>query len=190
MITKIVRYLISWVDSRLKIIDIWVYSHFIEYPRCIKIVLYFLFSIVHLVVLSPLHGVILLVLNTVYVLYHNKYKTAFIIWGSFLFIWYLVFTACLIGYEGPILITPNFFSDEDSEARRLFLFLHDSYLSSLFIESYVNLERFCRDTLVVLVIFSYVTNVTIYVPSLLETTLIFFNVIFFILYIIKIIFGR
>ena len=190
MLSKIIKYFISWVDLRLKIIDIWSYSQFKEYPRCLKIVFYFLFSIVNLVLLSPVNGIFLLVLNTVYVLHHNKYKTAFIIWGSFFFIWYLVFTACLIGYEGPILIKPTFFSDEDSEARRLFLFLHESYLPSLFIESYVNLERFCRNTLVVLVIFSYVTNVTIYVPSLLETTLIFFYVMLIILYIIKIIFGK
>ena len=165
--------------SRLNLNSIrsWVDSHIIDYPTAMlklknarMFILVFFVSLYLLFFVSPVLGIILLLIFTFYLLYNKNYKNAFIIWGSFFFIWYLVFTACLIGYEGPILITPDFFSDEDSESRRLFFFLDDKYRYSLSTQSLlnVNLESFCMQTFGLLCWISLNLKVTIYLPSLLK----------------------
>jgi len=45
-----------------------------------------------------------LMLISLYLLYHGKYKKIFFFWVFFFFNWYGVYTLLMIGFEGPILI--------------------------------------------------------------------------------------
>jgi len=167
--------------SRLNLNSIrsWVDSHIIDYPTAMlklknarMFILVFFVSLYLLFFVSPVFGIILLLIFTLYLLYNKKYKNIFLIWGSFFFIWYLVFTACLIGYDGPILFIPDFFNDgnKDYETFRLLLFLNERYSSSRITQSLFNfnLESFCIQTFFILWRISLNLKVTIYLPSLLK----------------------
>ena len=142
-------------------------------------ILVFFVSSYFLFLVSSLLAIIWLLIFTFYLFYNKKYKVIFVVWGSFLFLWYLVFMACLIGYEGSILIAPNFFSEEDSESRQLFFFIIDKYASSCFTQNllYFNLGQFCMQTFGLLCWISLNMKVTIYVPSLFKGILFLFKLI-------------
>ena len=78
--------------SRLNLNSIrsWVDSHIIDYPTAMlklknarMFILVFFVSLYLLFFVSPVLGIILLLIFTLYLLYNKKYKGIFFIWGSF-----------------------------------------------------------------------------------------------------------
>ena len=174
----------SKLNNFFKAVVSWVDSHIIDYPTAIiffrflgnltritKItILVFFVSLCLLFFASVFFANLLLLVLSLYLLHKREYKFIFFVWVSFLFLWYLVFMACLIGYEGSILIAPNFFSEEDSESRQIFFFIIDKYASYYFTQNsiYFKLGHFCMETFGLLCWISLNIKVTIYIPSLFK----------------------
>ena len=168
----------------------WVDSHIIDYPRAIiffrflgnltritKItILVFFVSLCLLFFASVFFANLLLLVFSLYLLYKQEYKLIIIFWVSFFFLWYLVFVACLISYDGPIIFRPELggyyiFEEIDTynETIRLFFFLDMNNIP---------LKHFCMETFGVLGGISVSWNITIYVPSIFKAILALFELFY------------
>ena len=159
------------LTKKFKVLISQTINFFRSLTRIAKLsILVFFVSLYFLFFVSSLLAIIWLLIFTFYLFYKKKYRIIFVVWGSFLFLWYLVFMACLIGYEGSILIAPNFFSEEDSESRQIFFFIIDKYASYYFTQNsiYFKLGHFCMETFGLLCWISLNIKVTIYIPSLFK----------------------
>jgi len=139
------------LEFNLKSFTSRVDSHIIDYPINL---LFFCFTTFFLIVLVfPTLIINLLFLLTFYYLYKGLHQNIFIIWGFYIFSWYILFTALLFGFEGQILI--------GSEYTGLLF----SYVLSKF-SKFILLKSFCMKSIIMLDALSSTCGFNIYIPSI------------------------
>lgn len=153
----------------------------INYNRSLlKVVCFISFFI--LLFISPILGMFWLILPSIYFLYKTQYKNIFRIWGFFFFSWYFVFTACLLGFDGPIWIKADLLGcgPKSEETVSLFFYINDKYLYFLSPYSWYKhvLGNFCMQTLMLLSLLSSKLGFSIYIPSILKGILAVFKFVF------------
>lgn len=123
-------------------------------------------SVLFLVFLSPIFGIVWLVVPTFYFLWRKQYTKVFFIWSFFFFYWYLFFTICLLDFNGPIWI-----GGYDSQIMVDFVMLKytRNTLTPFWYRPY--LRGFCFQTIFFLDMLSSFLGVSIYIPSLVKVLL-------------------
>lgn len=163
MFSSLFKSIISWVDS-----------HIINYPTAIMklnknrfLLVLCCIIFVSTIMASPITTMIGLLLFTIYFLYSEEYKKILVIWGFFFSVWYFTFTACLLDYDGPIII---------GNENTALIFNHLSikypgfYYSFSFFRNVV-FESFCFQTVLILHSLSSKLGFSIYIPSVLKVLL-------------------
>ena len=121
---------------------------------------------------SSFLGILWLFLPTVYFLFKKQYKNIFSIWGGLFIIWYLMFTACMFGFDGPIIIHPDFFDRFPKECFEPGEVLHplEYVIVTLPYKGSVTgwLRNICMETLLLLALISNKLCCSMHVPSLLK----------------------
>ena len=162
-------------------------SYIIDYPR-VNMFFVCCITLILLVFFSPMFGILWLIFSTVYFFYFKKHKDIVTIWGVFFFSWYFMFTACMFGFDGHLLIRGDLLeldlgilvranlvvSGETCEdSYRLLWYVIDKYnLDFIHGEdrttSFFNarLGDLCMFTLFLLSLLSSKLGISIYVPSL------------------------
>ena len=177
--------------SRLNLNSIisWVDLHIIHYPTAKKetFILGFVCFICFLLLflLSPILGMLWLVFPSAFFLYKSQPKNIFIIWGFFFCSWYFVFTACLLGFDGPIWIKADLLGcgPKSEETSSLFFYITDKYLHYLSLDYKYSrykhvLGNFCLQTTMILSLLSSKLGFPIYIPSILKGILSLLNFVF------------
>lgn len=81
--------------SLLSFLGSWLWEHWVAVFLCL-VFLFFLFTPYGMI---PIVG---LPLTTFFFLLRREYKNIFIFWSLFFFLWYVIFTALVFGFEGPL----------------------------------------------------------------------------------------
>ena len=171
--------IISWVDSHIiKYVD-----KILKTKNILTLICFFSFFL--LFFFSPVLGIYFLIPFTIYYIYIKRYKNVCIIWGFLLFSWYLAFTACMIGFDGPLIIVGDVLGcgPKCEETINLHFYVIDRYLSlvpsySTFHNSWnVILGGFCLQTHFLLSLLCSKLGISIYIPSLFKVLLTIFKFI-------------
>ena len=141
-----------------------------------KILILICFTSFLLLLLSPVLVIVFLALFTIIYIYIREYKNVFIIWGGLFVSWYLVFTACLIGFDGPIIIVGDVLGcgDKCEETINIHFYIMDKFLTN--VPSYSSLHNlwnfilgvFCLRTQFLLSFLCSKLEISIYIPSLFK----------------------
>ena len=126
-------------------------SHIIDYP--VNLLFYCSTTFFLIVLVFPTIIINLLFLLTFYYLYKGLHQNIFIIWGFYIFSWYILFTALLFGFEGYILIGGEY-------TDLLFSYVLSKYSKFIFLES------FCIKSIIMLDALSSTCGFNIYIPSI------------------------
>ena len=137
-------------------------------------VIFVILSSVAILLYSSFLGILWLFLPTVYFLFNKQYKNIFTIWGGLLLSWYLIFTGCMFGFDGPIIIHPDFFDTiskrycEPGEAPvpDIIRYVIDTFPCGGSVTG--RLRNICMETLLLLALISNKLCCSIHVPSLLK----------------------
>jgi len=151
------------LKSKYKIIVSWVNSYIIDYPVSLRF--FCLTTFFLMIFVSPIITIFWLFLITLFFFYRGLYKNIFTTWGFCFFSWYFVFTALFIGFEGKILICPEYTGD-------LFAYAFVKY------SKFIVLERFCMESLMVLDTLNVKCGFPIYIPSIFKGVLLVVKFLF------------
>ena len=145
-------------------------------------VIFVILSSVAILLVSSFFCILWLFLPTVYFLFNKEYKNIFSIWGGLLLSWYLMFTMCMFGFDGPIIVNPDFFDTISKEYCEPIEVLHPfEYVLVTFVvkEGWLTylLGHLCMETLVLMGVLSITLGYPIYIPSIFKGLIILFNFI-------------
>ena len=169
--------------SRLNLNSImsWVDSYIIDYLRVNRnrgfLYLTFSISLLLLLFVSPIIVPYWLFFPTVYFLYIGSHKNIFIAWGFFFFSWYLLFTAGMFGFDGPIWIGGDL---EVEKTSLVYEYVILKYLAPSSSQGLYNsiFGSLCIQTLMVFSFLSSKLGFVLYIPSLFKGLSILFKFLF------------
>ena len=150
------------------------------------LILIYLFSFFFLLFFSPVLGIYFLVPCTIYFIYIKEFKTICLAWVFLIFSWYLAFTACMMGFDGPLIIKSDFLGcgPKSEETLAIISYIDSRYLSPVLSYSSFNdfwnatLGVFCMQSYFMLSILCSKLKISIYIPSLFKGLLTICKVIY------------